>query len=249
MRMKLLSLALLFVSSSAYGQSANHEQLAEQAFAQDDYRGARHQLRLALANAPTAAAQIPLHRKIAATFVFEGELRDASKEYQDIIDAVTAARLPADAHDHYALAAIAALQHQKTAILRSLVAAGNIQPVVRTEPMFRAIVWAHVGELDRVLQAKADMEARAEEAPNDTIAQQAAALTRVIYATKIRQFDLARSEMAPIKSASLLAFANAFLANGIRREGKRDLAHELDAEVRKFKELTIYSAVAWRLIK
>jgi hypothetical protein len=249
MRMKLLGAALLLVSGSANAQSANHEELAEQALAQDDYRGARQHLRQALADAKGPAAQVPLQRKIAVTYVFEGELTEASKEYQDIIDVAAAARLPADAHDHYALAAIAALQHRKPGILRSLVAAGNIQPLPRTEPMFRAIVWAHVGDLDRVLQAKADMEARAEEAPNDTIAQQAAALTRVIYATKIRQFDLARSEMAPIKSPALLAFANAFLANGVRREGKRDLAHELDAEVRKFKELNVYSAVAWRLIK
>lgn len=245
----LMMCALTLSASSLAAQQPDYVQLADASLMKDDYTGARNNLELALRNETDPAKQQDIRRKIAAAYIFDGELSEARELYEDIIEATAAARLPVQAHDHYALATIGALQHKKHEVQKHMLAGDSIMPQTPYAPMLHAIVWAHVGELERVAKAKGDMEATADATPQDTIARQAAALTRVIYATKIRAWDVARSEMANITSPSLKAFANAFLANAVRREGKRVEAAAIDEEVHKYKQLNIYSAVAWRLLK
>jgi hypothetical protein len=249
MKRILVALALASTAAPLAAQRPDYEQMAVQSFMTDDYVTARKNLELALQNETDPAKQLEIRRKIAVVNIFDGELSEARDIYEDIIDAMAAARLPKQAHDHYALATIGALQHKKYDVQKHLLHGDSVLPHTPYAPMLHAIVWAHVGELERTAKAKADMEAAAAEHPQDSIARQAAALTRAIYATKIRAFDVARAEMSSITSPSLSAFATAFLANATRREGKRVEAAEMDKEVRKYKELTIYSAIANRLIK
>jgi hypothetical protein len=230
-------------------QTPDYERLAEASFESDDYIATRRNLELALQNENDPARQVELQRKLAAAYIFDGELTAARKIYEDLIDAAAAARRQPDAHDHYALAVIGAIQHKKYDVQKHLLAGDSVHPRVHYAPMLHAITWAHVGEVDRVARAKADMEGIAASQPQDTMAQQAAALTRLIYATKLRAFDVARAEMEAITAESLRAYANVFLANATRREGKRGEAAAIDEDVHKFKELSIYSAAAWRLIK
>jgi tetratricopeptide (TPR) repeat protein len=248
MKVRLLLLAMMLAATRLYAQGPNYQELAQASFDKNDYRGTRQNLRSALEQATVPREQIELRRKIAVTYIFEGDYDDASEEYEEIIAQTAASGLPPEAHDRYALAAIAALRHEKDEVLKHVEVADSLAPRNVYAPLFHAIVWAYVDELERVLKAKALMEATAAAVPADTTAQNAAALTRAIYATKIRAFDVARAEIALIGSRSLRAFGNAFLANGLRREG-RGRAGDLNDEVRKFKEMSIYSAVAWRMIR
>jgi hypothetical protein len=243
------SLAAMIAAAPADSKAQNYQQLATSAFARSDYAAARRNLRLAFSRAKTPEENVALRRKIAVTFVFEGDLDAARKEYSSVIETVLEAGLKRDAHDHYALAAISALEKDEEGIAKHIADAAGITPATPYAPMFHAIAWGHVGELERVAQARAQMEAAAAKMPKDTTAQQAAALARVIHAVLADDQQIAQRALTQIKTPSMRAFAHAFLANSIRREKNRTAASKLDAKVRSYKELNIYSAVAWRMIK
>jgi restriction endonuclease Mrr len=245
---KAASLAILVALTPDNVNAQNYQQLANAAFARNDFDGARRQLRLAVGRAQTPEERIALRRKVAVTFIFEGAYDEARKEYANIID--TAAESgKREAHDHFALAAISAIEHDTAGVQKHISDASGIQPVTPYLPMFKAIAWGHLRDVEQVAQARAQMDAAAAKTPKDTTAQQAAALTRVIHASLNRDYPGAQRALAPIKGASMRAFANVFLANARRRDGNRSAAAQADARVRTYKDLTIYSAVAWRMIK
>jgi hypothetical protein len=245
---KAASLAVLVTFAPEYMQAQTSQQLANQAFARSDYSAARRHLRLAVGRAKTPEERLALRRKVAVTFVFEGLYDEARKEYRNIIDTASETGKP-EAHDHFALAAISALEQDSAGVVKHISDASGIQPVTPYMPMFQAITWGHLGDVERVAQARAHMDATAAKIPKDTTAQQAAALTRVIHATLNRDYTSAQKAMTPIKGKSMRAFANVFVANARRRDGNRSAANVSDARVRAYKEPTIYSAVAWRMIK
>ena len=249
MKLPLVCIAVLLAASVAAAQAPDYERLALASLTKDDYVTARRNLELALANEKAPVKRVELRRKIGALYVFDDELDDAREIYEALIDENIKAGKPAAAHDHYALATIAALEEDKHRIRKHLLAGDSVQPSPPYTPMLHAIVWGHVDEVTRVAKAKADMEAAVEAQPADSLARQAAALTRSIYATKIRALDVARAEAATISAPSMKAFAAVFIANSLRREGQRAAATDVDKEVRKFKQLNIYSAVAHRMIR
>ena len=249
MLVKAASVAAVLVTIvPANSDAQTSQQLANQAFARSDYSTARRHLRLAVGKAKTAEERLALRRKVAVSFVFEGLFDEARKEYANIIDTASETAKP-EAHDHFALAAISALEKDSAAVAKHIRDASGVTPVTPYLPMFEAITWGHLGDVAQVAQARARMDAAAAKAPKDTTAQQAAALTRVIHAALNRDYTGAQKAMAPIKGASMRAFANVFLANARRRDGNRSAASVADARVRAYKEPTIYSAVAWRMIK
>ena len=249
MKPGFVCLAVLLAAPVAVAQTPDYERLAVASLMKDDYVTARRNLEIALENETAPVHRVELRRKIAALYVFDDELDDAREIYEALIEESIKAKKPASSHDHYALATIAALEEDKDEIRKHLLAGDSGQPRPPYSAMLHAIVWGHVDELERVVKAKADMEAAAETQPADSLARQAAALTRSIYATKIRALDVARAEAATISAPSMKAFAIAFIANSLRRDGQRVAAAGLDKEVRKFKQLNIYSAVAHRMIR
>ncbi len=248
MKVRLAVFAWLLAADVGQAQAPDYVRLAEASFAKEDFDTARRNLRLALAQTSDVPEQIALRRKIAVTYVFEDELDDARGEYRDIIGFLAKEKLPPEAHDYYALAAIAALQKKQTLVERHVAQADSLAPGNPTAPMFHAIVWGHLGDLERVQRARAEMEATTVATPRDTTVKQAAALTRAIYAINIRAFDVAREEMRQLTIASMRAFATAFMANSIRSDGERVRAVSLIEEVRKAKQMNIYSAIAWAMV-
>ena len=249
MKLALVCLAVLLAATVGEAQTPNYERLALTSLMKDDYKTARRNLELALENESAPVGRVELRRKIAALYVFDDELDDAREIYQDLIEENIEAGKPADAHDHYALATIAALDNDKSEIRKHLLAGDSASPRPVQAAMLHAIVWGHVDEVDLTHKAKEEMEAVAAADRENKLAQQAAALARSIYATKIRALDVARADAESLTTPSMRAFAIAFIANSLRRDGQRAAAGELDREVRKFKQLSIYSAVAHRMIR
>jgi hypothetical protein len=249
MKASLVCIAVLLAAPVAAAQTPDYERLAVASLMKDNYKTARRNLELALENETAPVKRVELRRKIAALYIFDDDLDDAREIYQALIEEDISAGKPVDAHDHYALATIAALDDDESEIRKHLLAGDSASPRPLQAPMLHAIVWGHVDEIELVQEAKAEMEAAAAVDPTDKLAQQAAALTRSIYATKIRALDVARAELATISAPSMRAFAIAFIANSLRRDGQRAAAAGLDKEVREFKQLSIYSAVAHRMIR
>ena len=215
---------------------------AEIAVMRGKYAAARPHLQQALALATTPTRKQALQRQIAATYLYEGKLKDAKAVITQTIadgEAASINVLP----DKRTLAFVA-LQEGNTAQASSLYAASTPANLPVTYPLNDVIFHARLKHPDEVAKAAAAMEANAARVPENTDAQEAARAARVIDAVVKNDMPAARAAHQRVMTPAYRALTGAFMTQAARRAGDKALAQTAMLDVEAYKAINANAAFA-----
>jgi tetratricopeptide (TPR) repeat protein len=198
---------------------AAHEGMAEVAVMRGDYAEARTHLQQSLAIATAPMRRLALQREIAATYLFEGKLKDAKAAMLNVVadgESNGANTLP----DKRVIALLTALEGKGTeaATLYAAAAPPNPGPAFPVNDAIFHAVLKHPAEVGRAVST---MEANAARTPDVMDTQDAARATRVIDAVANNNLSLARSTLQQINAPGYKALAAAFIAHASRKAGDK----------------------------
>ena len=218
---------------------------AEIAILRGNYAAARPYITQALAMATTPARKITLQRQMAATYLYEGNLKAARSLLTTMVkDAETNGlnALP----DKRALGFIAALEGDNAEAIKQYTAGKPVTPGVNapfTDAVFHAFM-KHPAEVNR---AVTEMEASAAKVPENLDAQDAMRAARVIGAIINKDLNSAQSAQRHVLGPGYKALTGALLMQAANRAGNKGMAQSTKADVEAYKDLSMNAGFA-RLI-
>ena len=218
---------------------------AEIAVLRGDFAAARPYLQQAIVMAATPERRQLLGRNLAATFLYEGKLKEARTAVNSVVD-VAERDMLATLLDKRTLALVAALQGNRSEAIRQY-SAGKPETAGRLLPLSDATFHAVLNQPAEVAAAVTAMEVNAAAAPDDAVAQQAMQAARVIGLVMKKDLTSARAAQRQITNVGYKALGAAFVVQAARNAGDPALARAARADVDAYMDLSLASGFA-RLI-